>query len=173
MDRMYIVTGQKPYGTCDVVPELFHVATVFFHVNYAPLIPLRSMIILEKRGDEFYGVNIPMSFKSVLLAWGRMIAFLAMMGFGIFALILWESHRRRANPWIPTWLAVASGLVFLLLMIIPRRKASYARACELGRLANLSDQGWAALNVMYGRDPLDGSGGDGKDLLRPTEVQQK
>jgi hypothetical protein len=154
---MYIVTGQKPYGTCDVVPELFYVATVFFHVNYVPLIPVRSMIILEKKGETIYGVNIRMSFKSVLLAWSRMITFLTMAIGTIVAFIQWED-RRHANldPWPATWIAATGAILFLVLMIIPRRRVSYNRACELGKLANLSPQGWAALNVMYGRDPMDG-----------------
>ncbi len=45
------VHGKMMYGTCDVVPELFYVGTFFFHINFVPLIPLGSHLILSKNGD--------------------------------------------------------------------------------------------------------------------------
>jgi hypothetical protein len=57
---------------------------------------------------------------------------------------------------LPVTVALFCGIVFAFLMIHPRRKMpSYQRACQLAKLAGLNERGWAALNVLYGRDPLD------------------
>ena len=34
---MYIHVGKTSYGTCDAVPELFYVSTLFWHFDYIPL----------------------------------------------------------------------------------------------------------------------------------------
>ena len=167
---MVIITGEKPYGTCDVVPDLFYVATIFFHFDYIPLVPLRSMLITRKQGGTYYGVQIPMSFKSVLLAWGRMGTFFAGVILWIIALVQ-MNDRFGDGGWAEALFALAATAVFLVLMIVPRkRRPSYERACKLARLANFTPTGWAALNVLYGRDPLEGTGINPNDLLRPTEA---
>jgi len=63
---------------------------------------------------------------------------------------------RETGVLLPVTVALFCGIVFAFLMIHPRRKMpSYQRACQLAKLAGLNERGWAALNVLYGRDPLD------------------
>lgn len=73
---MVIIWGSKLYGKTDVVPGLFHVATKFGHLWYIPLIPTSSFLVLSEDGDGWRGLDIPMSGKSVLLAWLRTAAFI-------------------------------------------------------------------------------------------------
>lgn len=70
---MIIVWGQRLCGRVNQVDNEIHVATKFFHIQYIPLIPLQSFIIInhtEEKG-EFKGLPIPMSIKSVLAAYLR------------------------------------------------------------------------------------------------------
>jgi hypothetical protein len=67
------VYGEHLFGRVQHVPGLFSVSTMFFHVNYVPLAPLRSYVVLDgsERGNAFQGVRIPLSFKSVLAGYLR------------------------------------------------------------------------------------------------------
>ncbi len=68
-----LYVGTRLYGKVDHVPGLFFVATSFGHVNFLPIFPQDSFLCL----DDGQGRNIliPMSLKSVLLAWLRAIGF--------------------------------------------------------------------------------------------------
>ena len=90
---MFFVFGSRLMGKVDEVPGLFHVATKFGHINFLPLIPMQSYVVLGKNGRSFRGVPIPMSGKSVLAAWGRSIGVLAALIGGIFALVEFTSPR--------------------------------------------------------------------------------
>jgi hypothetical protein len=156
---MYVHFGKRPYGTCDVVPELFYVATWFFHINFLPLVPVGTHLVFGKKGSFYNAVPIPLSIKSILLAWARTAMFLGGVALSIMAIIaLAEPHSHPAREFGVNNLAAADLLCiafYALLMIYPRRRMpSYERACKLAELAGLSDTGWAALNVLYGRDPL-------------------
>src|SRR4051812_32568123 len=67
------VYGERLFGRVDRVPGLFCVATMFFHVNFVPLCPLRSYLVVEgsEQGDGFKGVRIPLRFKSILAGYLR------------------------------------------------------------------------------------------------------
>lgn len=164
---MYICWGTKPYGTCDNVPGLFHVATWFFHVNYLPLFPTASHIVLGKSGDQYHVIKIPLSVKSILLAWCRTALFLAGTVVTLLAVVaLADPRSAPARDYGPmNLLALSLGAIglFALFMIYPRRKLpSYDRACHLATIVSLNDTGWAALNVLYRKDPFD----------RPLNFQQ-
>jgi hypothetical protein len=153
--------GEKSYGTCDVVPEVFHVATLFVHVYFVPIFPKRSFVYVRRAGGV-EEVRIPLSPKSVFLAWARAAAFIGMLA-GIIVLVLSFEGRGplRRGPLEPTILRTAAAAVaFATLMIIPRRRLpSYKRACDLARRASLGDTHWAAINVQYGRDVHDRGAG--------------
>jgi hypothetical protein len=156
-----IVFGTRPYGKCDVVPELFYVATWFFHVDYMPLIPTGSRLILGQSGNQYQVVKIPLSFKSILLAWARAAFCVAMIGTGFWAVItmLDAKQARETGLLLPVMVALFCTAIFAFLMLYPRRKMpSYERACKLAAMAGLNERGWAALNVLYGRDPLEKPG---------------
>ncbi|HVT80907.1 MAG TPA: hypothetical protein VHM90_09640 [Phycisphaerae bacterium] len=163
---MYLHFGQKPYGKCDVVPELFYVSTWFFHVDYVPLIPLHSKLVLEQQGSSYSVVDIPFSFKSMLYAWARTALFAALAVLVVVTCVSYSEHERAADAVGPGVGALVCGGLFALVMIYPRKRMpSYARACQLAAHAQLNERGWAALNVLYGRDPLDRPGQAAVDTL--------
>lgn len=112
-----IVFGTRKFGWVDEVEGLGTVATTFFHVMFVPLIPIGSHLML----DESRGVSLPLSIKSILVAWVRSAlfwsAFASWVGvpatFGITCLTA-----------LPLTLAYFAMPFFV-------RKASLARAEEL------------------------------------------
>ncbi len=154
---MYLHFGQRPYGKCDVVPELFYVSTWFFHIDYIPLVPLGTRLILSQTAKTYHTVVIPFCLKSLLYAWARTALLAGMIAFGIMALMaLTDSPLHDWNAQTTGLAAAFCGILFALLMIYPVKKMpSYSRACDLAHLAKLNDRGWAALHVLYGRDPFD------------------
>ncbi|QEL15290.1 hypothetical protein [Limnoglobus roseus] len=67
------VHGEHMYGYVDRVPGLCYVSTRFFHINFVPLIPLGSFVVLEGTEAEqgFQGKRIGFNAKSVLLGYFR------------------------------------------------------------------------------------------------------
>jgi hypothetical protein len=65
--------GQHLFGQVDRVPGVFYVSTMFWHVNFLPLVPLRSHVVLEgtEKDEGFQGVRIPLNLKSVLTGYLR------------------------------------------------------------------------------------------------------
>ena len=160
---MYVVFGSRLFGTCDVVPELFHVKTMFFHVDYIPLFPTGSYLVFGD-GKDAAGIKIPFSFKSWILTWARAAMFIWMVVAGIWTIV--NMNDPRESVAIPLLSFLVAGSFFAFFMIYPRKKMpSYARACRLAEHAGLTEEGWAALNVMYGRDPMDRPG-----QASPTDV---
>jgi hypothetical protein len=70
---MIIVWGEKLYGRVSQVDDQIHVATRFFYIQYIPLIPLQSFIVINhtEANGEFQGLAIPMSIKSVFATYLR------------------------------------------------------------------------------------------------------
>ncbi|MDY3551025.1 hypothetical protein R5W24_000098 [Gemmata sp. JC717] len=86
---MIIIFGEKSYGKVDRVPGVCYVVTVFAHLNYLPLIPLRSYIVIEgtESGGEFRGKQIGVSLKSMIAGYARVwigaLTILAGIGAGV------------------------------------------------------------------------------------------
>jgi hypothetical protein len=156
---MVIVWGSRMYGKVDVVPGLFHVATRFGHVYYLPLIPTQSFVVLGQQGDQFTGVPIPLSGKSILLAWVRAILVVAFISATIAALV--NLQDRDPTLWIySAAIAVGAGLLFgLVTWHKSTTRASLNRACALGQLIGLNEAGMAELYKIYGE-----AGGRGFDV---------
>ena len=60
-------------GKVDRVPGYFYVSTQFWHIQFVPIVPLRSYIVLEgsEQGNVFRGKPIPLRLKSVLVGYLR------------------------------------------------------------------------------------------------------
>ena len=146
---MMIVWGSRLYGKVDVVPGLFHVATKFGHINYFPLIPRMSFVVLRQDGDQWQGVPIPLNFKSVVFAWLRAGLLVAT----IIAAIM-SPAMRGISPWSwapPAIIAVACLGGFAILGYHKgATHASYDRACQLGEIVGLNDAGRALIEQHYG-----------------------
>jgi hypothetical protein len=61
------VHGERFYGYVDHVPGLAYIATRFFHLNFVPLIPLGSFVIVDGTESEkgFQGQRIGWNAKSI------------------------------------------------------------------------------------------------------------
>jgi len=62
-----IVFGTRLFGWVDGIEGEGMVATRFFHVMFVPLVPMGSVFMV----DDDRGVQLPLSVKSVIVAWVR------------------------------------------------------------------------------------------------------
>ena len=67
------VHGEEYYGKTEHVRGMFYVTTMFYHVNFLPLWPLHSALLLEDldRPTFYRGMDIPLYWKSVILGFLR------------------------------------------------------------------------------------------------------
>jgi hypothetical protein len=145
---MFVHFGNHYYGKVDVVPNVCYVATRFFHVNFIPLVPLGSCIIVAgtEAGNQFKGVKTSLSLKSILVAWLRagLYIFVA-CSVASAALLTAEQFSQPGRPWttpLIVW-AIASAAAVVLWLTYRLNRASYARALELGTELGLDE---AAVN---------------------------
>ena len=145
--------------------NFFTMQTIFFHIDYLHrLIPLRSIVVLGKSGENINGVRIGMSAKSVLLTWGRIISFIAMVIAAIAAISMFNDPHEKDAP-TAAIAAMALGGFYALLMILPRRKISYMRARKLGEMVKPQRAGvGGGADVMYGRRSARGYG-NGRQII--------
>jgi hypothetical protein len=76
---MIIIHGTRLYGKVDQVPGLFFIATSFFYLQFIPLFPLGSFLVLEgttKEGGGFSGRKLGWSGKSIFFAYFRLALFI-------------------------------------------------------------------------------------------------
>lgn len=143
---MFIV-GDGYYGKCDRVPGLFHVKTRFLHIYWMPVVPRESYLVFESSGGQ-QGIAIPLSFRSVLLAWSRMAATLLAVALTLLwvpmFLVLFGSMRPGANPTIrpidAIFLLICVTFVVALVARFTFRSwnAKPSRAYYLGKIAGFS-----------------------------------
>ena len=164
---MVIISGVRFAGKVDAVPKVGHVATRFFHLYYVPLIPVGTFLVTDERDDEFSGLPLPWSFKSILVGWLRTAGFVA-FGPAVYLLIT-GSHRNDLAR-------VGAGVLIILLAAVVlwfcyRLKsittASYERAMELASRLGLSPEQRLLLEVSYGRMTAEQAE---KELIRVYEA---
>lgn len=145
---MVIIWGSGNYGKCDEVPGLCHVVTRFGHLYYIPLIPTQSYAVISEDGDGFRGAAIPMSFKSVLLGWGR-AALLVGSIVGIVVSII--AFNDPATPVLLPIVGTVAAIAILIgtYMIKAIGHASRARALELATALGLDEEGLEMIEEMY------------------------
>lgn len=76
-----LIYGMRHYGKVDEIPGLGYVKTRFAHIWFLPLIPLGSMFITAEEGDGVRGLNLPLSGRSVMAAYGRTFAVVSSFAF--------------------------------------------------------------------------------------------
>ena len=162
---MFFVFGSRLMGKVDEVPGMFHVATKFGHINFLPLIPMQSYIVIAQNGGNFRGMPISLSGRSILFAWGRVAAF-----FGCIVGAIWglADYGISGSLWPAlAILAVASaGIFYLLMWHKPMRRASFNRANELATMLRLGSGAFERIQALYGE-----SSGRGFDVLPVEPVQ--
>ncbi|WP_144429503.1 hypothetical protein [Myxococcus hansupus] len=134
-----IIWGSRLFGKVDAVPGLGYVATQFAHINYLPLFPMKSWLVVSEEGNGWRGQAIPLSWKSVLVAWGR-VALIAAAAVSFFSgLGTYGDHGVRGG--MPSW---ALTLLFIAAVIASYvwsgiAKASPERALEIARQADIPE----------------------------------
>lgn len=121
---MVIVWGSRMCGKVDAVPGICHVATNFGHLYYIPLIPTQSLLVFGEDENGIYGLKIPFSFKSILVAWMR-TALWAVLIFAIGATLIVSFDAPGRNP---IWPPIAISLSILALLILSYRVGFLTRA---------------------------------------------
>ncbi|MBL4847031.1 MAG: hypothetical protein JKY65_16040 [Planctomycetes bacterium] len=152
--------GTRRYGKVDQIPGLCHLTTEFFAVNWFPLIPLRTVAVLEKGDDELEEAGLPkLLWKSVFVAWARaLLVVVATMGgllglIGLFAASGFEPGGTIGG--VACVFAVAGLLASYSPFI---RKANYQQACRVAAAIGLDGDTQVRINIEYGRiDPEDGA----------------
>jgi hypothetical protein len=148
---MYIVWGSRFYGKVDEVPGLCHVATQFGHVYYIPLIPVGTYAVIAEQGDNFQGVPLPLSGKSVLTAWLR-----AGLVLGGAAALIASAVYFSLPEFVPGTIFLLLGVLGLGLFYGSYRwsfltQASYERALQIASILEISKEGMLMLEIAYGR----------------------
>lgn len=156
---MYIRFGTRLFGSTDSVSVgirngedkklLFHVATQFFHINYVPLFPFGSYLVLDfLQANRSPCILIPISWKSVGIAWLRMLSWLS-----VFILVIFLLAGEDTAEWTPA----LEYLPFLIAAVVCSilvtwngffNSASHGRAMELLELMNLEPRHAAGLGRL-------------------------
>lgn len=130
-----IVFGKRNFGTTHEVPGVFHVKTNFFHINFFPLCPIASYIILDRAitGRGRLGVEIPLNEKSMRIAFGLGVSMVAIL-ISIISLVV-VSIDQDTNPTgiLFSSLGLVGSLPLALYLLFGKnaRYASYEDAIEL------------------------------------------
>jgi len=143
------IYGSRLFGKVDAVPGLGHVATKFGHLNYLPLIPLEGWLVMSEGGEGWRGLSIPLSGKSVLVAWAR-AAFVLVGGFaalgGVIAATGDEAQAATA-PLVTAALCIAGMIGSYRWRWLTR--ASPERALQIAQQAGLDEAAIDRLRRSY------------------------
>ena len=123
---MVAIFGCRLLGATDAVPSVFYVATRFFHIDFLPLFPLESYIVLKQGGAK----KIPLSCKSIAVAWLRAIGWAGVLASFIWLTIAYDDKNRFSFPALGCFLA-AVLIASLFTWHGCTNNATYERASEL------------------------------------------
>ena len=145
---MIVFYGTQLYGKVDKVPMLGHVATSFFYIQFVPLIPLGSYLVLE---DGQGSIGVGFSFKSLLVAWLRTALVFATFGLLVAGIISLGEQS------IPGMIVSIGGAIFCVAAMVGSYfipfigQASYERAMALADQIGVKPEFRLTLDVHYGR----------------------
>jgi hypothetical protein len=148
---MVVIWGSGLYGKVDEVPELCHVATRFGHLYYIPLLPLGSYAVFEKNGDDFSGAALPLSFKSILVAWLRAGMIVGVVAAAIFSLISFAERNALEGAAGIVLALMAIGLLWGSYSWSGITRANYHRAKQIAERCGVNPLGMLMIEVAYGR----------------------
>lgn len=119
---------------------------------HVPLLPLESYILIQKEGELFYGAEIPLCFKSLVLAYTRALAVVGTLTALVFTILAFV-----VDDFFPAFTKivcpVALGLAFVLAACLcchgSLRNATYERAIELAeKIDDPTVAAWCRLLVQ-------------------------
>jgi hypothetical protein len=147
---MLIPFGTNFQGSVDEVPGFFWVETKFYHVGFMPLVPLGTWAVTRRVGNGRQGVKIPMSIKSILMAW---IAYLSAVVGLIGSCIALSQYLASDTHWLPC--AITGGIAAVIWLVVKYlpilRRASYTRACQIAKHLQMTPDGLSRLAAAYGK----------------------
>lgn len=127
-----MIHGSRLYGKTDEVPGVCWVATKFGHLNFFPLFPCGSWIVVREEGRKWWGKEIPLSLKSMFLAWVRAFSFLGgLVGVVLVLAVMGERGHHIGQLLVPAVVSAGSLAVFALTYLPPLRRASAGRTLVL------------------------------------------
>ncbi len=152
---MIVVWGSRLCGKTDAIEGVGHVATKFGHLYYIPLIPTGSFFVTSENDDGGWsGAKIPMSMKSLAIAWGRTACIFVPLLVSIFGLGLIGGASTLMQVFGGLFIGgtlLVSLVVFLLLGSGFVRDASYERAVEIGNELGFDPGLMVHLDRQYGK----------------------
>jgi len=148
---MIFVFGSRFYGKVDQVPGLGYVATRFAHIQFFPLLPMGSYLVFGEDDSNYQGVRIPLSGKSVLVAWLRAALFLVGIAVGLFAVIALADNDIADALW-PGAICLAALVLYAFTKSAKGiGKATSTRAIQLAKCADIPEEALDNLTSQYGR----------------------
>ena len=150
---MLIIWGTRLYGRCDEVGGMFHIATRFFHVWYIPLIPMGSVVVLERSANSWRGVSVGLSGKSVFAAYARGWSFVGAVLLFIFGMTMLNDRRPDiAAAVIGFSLSAVCLVIGALAWAGPWfKKAKYERAIALAERIGVKEEGLVLIELAFNR----------------------
>lgn len=137
-----IVFGKRNFGTTHEVPGVFHVTTNFFHIDFVPLCPIASYLILDRAisGRGNMGVAIPLNQKSTRLAYGLGVSWASFLISIICLIFFSNTYYPNKQAVILSSLVVVGSLLLGLFLYFSKmtRQATYEDALELCSFLNAS-----------------------------------
>jgi len=133
---MLLFHGTRLYGKVDEVPGLFHVATVFFHVQFIPVLPRRTVLVMgdQYRASRQKAFAVPLCGKSILIAYVRVALVLGCIGFAVLAL---EGVGGRDQDWLPYLLGLSVACACAMWLSYRFTRAKPVRALQLAAQAGI------------------------------------
>lgn len=145
---MVVFFGTQMFGKVDKVPMLGHVATSFFYLQFVPLIPLGSYLVLEDGQGQ---IGVAFSFKSLVIAWLRTALVCGTVALGIAGIVMLTGSEIAAG------IGALAAAVFCALAMTGSyylpfvSSASYDRAMALADQVGATPEFRLTLEVHYGR----------------------
>lgn len=152
-----IIFGKRNFGTTHEVPGVFHVTTNFFHVDFVPLCPIASYLIIDRaissRGN--LGFAIPLNKKSMLLAYGLGASWVSFLISMICLIFFSNTYYPNKQAVLLSSLCLVGSLLLALFLYFSKmtRKATYEEAMELCSYLNASARPLIeqAINAKFNR----------------------
>ena len=149
---MIVFFGSQFYGKVDKVPMLGHVATSFFYIQFVPLIPLGSYLVLE---DGQGSLSVGFSFKSLLVAWLRTALVIGAFALLIAGIIAIGDRSTLGMAACFGGMAFCAAAMFGSYYVPLVGQASFERAMQLADQVGVRPEFRLTLEVHYGRKTAD------------------
>lgn len=128
-----MILGTRFLGKTDAVPGVFYVHTKFFHINFIPLCPMKTLLFV----GPTQAVAIPESGRSIAAAWTRYLGVIVALVSSVFCFALLSDYSDGYFDWIGLWVAAVVLLLLSFWLIYfgfwgkQLNYATYERASEL------------------------------------------